>query len=54
MIVSFNVMMSQNFKRINDNHRRQKLISLFFFFLNVNVWFIFVVKIKEFEQVKTT
>ncbi len=41
------------FKRINDNHHQQRLTSLFFFFLNVNVWFMFVVKIKEFELVKT-
>ncbi len=41
------------FKCINDNHHQQRLTSLFFFFLNVNVWFMFVVKIKEFELVKT-
>ncbi len=41
------------FKCINDSCYQQKLTSLFFFFLNVNVWFMFVVKIKKFELVKT-
>jgi len=42
------------FKCINNSHCQQKLTSLLFFFLNVNVWFMFIVKIKEFELVKTT